>query len=127
MIHAKKLTKVYRTPTSKVVVFENLTLKVDQTRLVTVTEPSGTEKSTLLHLLGDLDRPSAGSVFISNQDIFEWDAKKLARFRNQHIGFVFQFHHLLPEFTVLENAMMPLIIRGAPAMETEAEARKVLE
>jgi lipoprotein-releasing system ATP-binding protein len=74
-----------------------------------------------------LDRPTGGQVIFENTNVFDQNLVQLARFRNRHIGFVFQFHHLLPEFTVLENAMMPRIIRGAPRKETEEEARKILE
>jgi lipoprotein-releasing system ATP-binding protein len=126
MIHAKELTKVYTTPASQIVVFENLTLRVQQGRLVAIVGASGAGKSTLLHLLGGLDRPTRGSVFIGNENIFDWNSVQLANFRNRHIGFVFQFHHLLPEFTALENAMMPRIIHGIPRAEAESEARKIL-
>jgi len=126
MIQAKDLTKIYTTPASQVVVFENLNLLVQQGRLVGVVGPSGAGKSTLLHLLGGLDRPTRGRVFIGNENIFDWNAVELAHFRNRHIGFVFQFHHLLPEFTALENTMMPRLIRGLPPAEAESEARNVL-
>src|SRR6058998_1822332 len=107
MIQTKDLTKIYTTPASEVVVFENLNLQVQQSRLVAIIGPSGAGKSTLLHLLGGLDRPTRGSVLFKNQSIFQWQASQLAQFRNRHVGFVFQFHHLLPEFTALENTMMP--------------------
>ena len=127
MIQAKDLTKIYNTPATQVAVFEGLNLKVQQGRIVAVVGPSGAGKSTLLHLLGGLDRPTRGSVFIGNENIFDWNAEALANFRNRFIGFVFQFHHLLPEFTALENTMMPRIIRGLPRQEVESEARKILE
>lgn len=127
MIDAKDLTKIYITPASQVVVFENLNLRVQQGRMVSIVGPSGAGKSTLLHLLGGLDKPTRGQVFIGNENIFDWDAGQLAQFRNRTIGFVFQFHHLLPEFTALENTMMPRIIRGLPRKEVESDARKILE
>jgi lipoprotein-releasing system ATP-binding protein len=127
MIDAKDLTKVYTTPASQVVVFENLNLRVQQGRMVSIVGPSGAGKSTLLHLLGGLDRPTRGSVFIGNENIFDWDNDRLAQFRNRYVGFVFQFHHLLPEFTALENTMMPRVIRGLPRKEVENDARKILE
>ena len=127
MIQAKDLTKIYSTPASDVVVFENLNLEVGWGRLVGVIGPSGAGKSTLLHLLGGLDRPTRGAVFVNSQNVFAWNGSELASFRNRYVGFVFQFHHLLPEFSALENTMMPRIIRGAPREETEAEARKILE
>jgi len=127
MIRAENLTKVYKTPGSEVIVFENLNLQVTQGSLVAVVGPSGAGKSTLLHLLGGLDKPTSGNVFFKNQNIFEWDVQELAHFRNRHVGFVFQFHHLLPEFTAVENTMMPKLIRGDKTAEVELAARRVLE
>src|SRR5215467_9776037 len=127
MIEARQLTKVYTTTASEVVVFDKLDLHVDRGRIVAVIGPSGAGKSTLLHLIGGLDRPTQGQVLVNGQDIFEMRATDLAKFRNRYVGFVFQFHHLLPEFTALENTMMPRIIRGSSAAENEAEARKILE
>lgn len=127
LVEARDLAKVYRTSASQVIVFENLNFTIPQNRLVALIGPSGAGKSTLLHLLGGLDPPSRGSVFFESKDVFALKPEELARFRNRHIGFVFQFHHLLPEFTVLENAMMPCIIRGTPRAETVEAARKILE
>ena len=127
MIEAKNLTKIYKTPGSQVVVFEDISLDVAAASLVAIIGPSGAGKSTLLHLLGGLDRPTRGDVLFKNESIFQWGAAELARFRNRHVGFVFQFHHLLPEFTALENTMMPKLIRGDARAETEAEARQILD
>ena len=127
MIQARKLTKVYKTPGSEVVVFENLDLEVRQGSLVAIIGPSGAGKSTLLHLLGGLDTPTRGDVLFKNRNIFEWGASELARFRNQHVGFVFQFHHLLPEFTTVENTMMPKLIRAGKPADIEMEARRMLD
>ena len=126
-VAARDLTKVYATSASQVVVFENLNFEIPRNRLVALIGPSGAGKSTLLHLLGGLDRPTKGSVLFDSANVFGLSPVELARFRNRHIGFVFQFHHLLPEFTVLENAMMPCIIRGAPRAETAETARKILD
>jgi lipoprotein-releasing system ATP-binding protein len=127
MIEAKNLTKVYKTPGSQVIVFEDLNLTVERGRLVSIVGPSGAGKSTLLHLFGGLDTPTSGEVLFRNENIFKWNARELARFRNRHVGFVFQFHHLLPEFTTLENTMMPKLIRGESRAETAAAARQILE
>jgi lipoprotein-releasing system ATP-binding protein len=127
LVAARDLTKIYTTPASQVVVFENLNFAIPRNRLVALIGPSGAGKSTLLHLLGGLDRPTRGSVMFDSANVFGLDPMQLARFRNRHIGFVFQFHHLLPEFTVLENAMMPGIIRGAPRAEIAEAAQKILE
>ena len=127
MIEATGLTKVYSTPASQVVVFENLNVNIERGKLVGIIGPSGAGKSTLLHLLGGLDTPTRGTVQFDGKDILNWDPEQLAHFRNKHIGFVFQFHHLLPEFTVLENTMMPMVIRGEPRDVMESAARKILE
>src|SRR5215813_11357208 len=127
MVEARNLTKIYKTPGSQVVVFEDLNLNVERGKVVSIVGPSGAGKSTLLHLLGGLDTPTRGEVFFKNENIFQWSAHALARFRNGHVGFVFQFHHLLPEFTALENAMMPKLIRGDSRTATEAAARQILE
>jgi lipoprotein-releasing system ATP-binding protein len=127
LVEVKNLTKVYATLAAQVVVFEDLNWTIPAGQMVAVIGPSGAGKSTLLHLLGGLDRPTRGSVLFGGGNIFDLNPGQLAEFRNRRIGFVFQFHHLLPEFTVLENAMMPGIIRGAAMEETEASARKILE
>ena len=127
MIEARNLTKIYKTPGSQVVVFEDLNLTVERGRLVSIVGPSGAGKSTLLHMLGGLDTPTRGEVLFKNQDIFRWAGSDLARFRNRHIGFVFQFHHLLPEFTAFENTMMPKLIRGDDRAQTESAARQILD
>jgi lipoprotein-releasing system ATP-binding protein len=127
LIEARNLTKVYKTPGSEVTVFDNLNLEVQRGRLVAVIGPSGAGKSTLLHLVGGLDTPTRGEVFFKSERIFAWGPQELARFRNQHIGFVFQFHHLLPEFTAVENTMMPKLIRGDKPGEIEAGARRMLD
>jgi lipoprotein-releasing system ATP-binding protein len=127
MIQARNLTKIYKAPASEIVVFDNLNLEVKQGRLLAVIGPSGAGKSTLLHLLGGLDTPTRGEVFFKNRNIFEWSASELARFRNRHVGFVFQFHHLLPEFTALENTIMPRLIGGGNQAEIESKGRQVLD
>jgi lipoprotein-releasing system ATP-binding protein len=127
MIEARNLTKIYKTPASQVIVFEEVNLKVTRGKLVSIVGPSGAGKSTLLHLLGALDTPTRGEVLFKNENIFKWTGPALARFRNRHIGFVFQFHHLLPEFTTFENAMMPKLIRGDVRGDAERAARQMLE
>lgn len=127
MIEARSLAKIYKTPASQVVVFEDVNLEVVRGKLVSIVGPSGAGKSSLLHLLGGLDTPTRGEVLFKNENIFQWSAPELARFRNRHVGFVFQFHHLLPEFTAFENTMMPKLIRGDDRAETEATARQILE
>jgi len=127
MIEARNLTKIYKTPASQVTVFEDLNLNVERGRLVSIVGPSGAGKSTLLHMLGALDIPTRGEVLFESENIFKWGPAQLAKFRNRHVGFVFQFHHLLPEFTAFENTMMPRLIRRDNQSETEAAARQILE
>jgi lipoprotein-releasing system ATP-binding protein len=94
--------------------------------MVAIVGPSGAGKSTLLHLLGGLDRPTSGQVLFRGESIFSLSRPELARYRNRHVGFVFQFHHLLPEFTALENASMPMLIRGVRREDAEAASRELL-
>ena len=102
------------------------TLSVREGEIVAIVGPSGVGKSTLLHILGALDRPDEGSVFVDSLDVFSLGDSRLAGLRNAHFGFVFQFHHLLPELTALENVMMPCLIAGLDARESTERARRML-
>ena len=106
------LTRRYRSGESEFAVFEDLHLTVEPGERVAIIGESGAGKSTLLHLLGGLDRPTSGRIFIDSTDITSFDENALADFRNRRVGFVWQIHYLLPEFTALENVAMPLLIRG---------------
>ena len=120
MLIATNLFKNY----SNLRVVNGVSLTVAKGEIVSVTGASGAGKSTLLHILGALDKPDSGSVQIEGTDIFKLNAKKLAQFRNKHLGFVFQFHHLLPEFSAIENVAVPLWIAGKgkkQGMEMAAE------
>ncbi len=125
-LEANNLGKTYTSGKNSVVVFEGLSLEVRQGEMVAIVGRSGVGKSTLLHLLGGLDRPTTGSVKMAEFDIFKVADVDLARFRNREIGFVFQFHHLLPEFNALENVMMPLLINRAPWGEAKRKAEALL-
>ncbi len=107
-------------------VLEGVDLRVESGETVAIVGSSGAGKSTLLHLLGALDRPTSGAVFLGGRDISEVDGDELARMRNRGVGFVFQFHHLLREFTALENVMMPCLIAGRPRRVSEERARALL-
>ncbi len=126
LLAAHALTKVYRGVGEDVTVFQNLNLTINQGEMVAIAGASGVGKSTLLHLLGGLDRPTSGTVSLDNFDIFKNADVELAAFRNRQIGFVFQFHHLLPEFSALENVMMPLLISGKPRSDAEDRALDLL-
>lgn len=127
ILEAVNLTKIYPTPVSDIVIFEGLDLEVEPQDLIAVIGPSGAGKSTLLHLLGGLDRPTSGRVLFGREDIFSLDPVRLAQYRNRHVGFVFQFHHLLPEFSAMENAAMPLLVRGESRDDAMARAGQLLE
>ena len=111
---------------SSVPVLRGIDLEVNEAQIVAIVGSSGVGKSTLLHILGTLDRPSEGSVIIEGTDVFKFDEKKLAEFRNRTVGFIFQFHHLMPEFTALENVMMPGLIAGKPKKKISDDAKSLL-
>lgn len=121
-IRARDLTKVYRSGNSDLVVFSSLNLDVERGEMLALVGESGAGKSTLLHLLGGLDRPSNGTIYYGSKEISGLANSEQADFRNQEIGFVWQIHYLLPEFTALENVMMPLLIRGWPRVKAAPEA-----
>src|SRR5215831_10141788 len=126
LLIAKGLTKTYLSAAGPITVFADLDLEIAEGEMVAIVGPSGAGKSTLLHLLGGLDRPSGGTVRFGEFDIFEPGDVDLARFRNREVGFIFQLHHLLPEFTALENVMMPLLIRRSAPRDARAAARSLL-
>ena len=108
-------------------ILKGISLQIKASEVVSLVGPSGAGKSTLLSILGTLDKPTSGKVFIDNQEIVKMNEKKLAAFRNANIGFVFQFHHLLPEFTALENVFIPALIKGEKLKEAENRAKKLLD
>lgn len=107
-------------------VLDGIDLDIQKGEMLAVVGASGVGKSTLLHILGGLDHPTSGKVSYSGTDIFSMDTDRIAHFRNEHVGFVFQFHHLLPEFSALENVMMPALIRGTDRTRAADSARNVL-
>jgi lipoprotein-releasing system ATP-binding protein len=127
LIQASAVVKGYRTAAGYVPVLQGLDLEVGSGEMLAITGASGVGKSTLLHVLGTLDRPESGRVRLAGEDVFALDEARLRTFRNRAIGFVFQFHHLLPEFTALENVAMPLLIARTPAAEAFARARALLD
>lgn len=108
-------------------VLDNLTLQVDKGQSIGIVGASGSGKSTLLHILGGLDKPTSGRVSLMGQDLSELSQKQLSGLRNRHLGFVYQFHHLLPEFSALENVMMPLLIGKRPKEQARERALLMLE
>ena len=122
LIKAKDLHKSFGT----LEVLKGVNLSVQQGEILAIIGKSGAGKTTLLQILGTLDRPTSGQVFINGEDVFRLGEKDLATFRNRHIGFIFQFHQLLPEFTALENVMMPALIAGESRKESSQRAEQLL-
>lgn len=118
--------KSFITNGNRVDVLRGVYLKIQHGEMVAIVGASGVGKSTLLHVLGTLERPDCGEVLYQGKNIFTYDDERLASFRNETIGFVFQFHHLLPEFNALENTMMPALIKGLNAKEASERAEAIL-
>lgn len=128
VVEAQGLRKVYyQEDGSELPILEGVEFAVAKGEAVAIVGASGTGKSTLLHLLGGLDRPTGGNIRIEGCDLADLSDRDLAVLRNQRIGFVFQFHHLLREFTAIENVMMPLLIAGVDQQKAEQRARELLE
>ena len=123
MLSAKDIHKRY----GPVEVLKGVDIGIKGGEIVSIVGPSGSGKSTLLHILGTLDKPDRGEVFLGDEAISGLQGNKLASFRNKHIGFVFQFHHLLPEFSALENIMMPQMIAGLAPKEAQVRAKALLD
>ena len=121
-IRVRDLSKVYQSGGADLVIFANVSLEVERGEMLALVGESGAGKSTLLHLLGGLDRPSGGAIYYGCTDISGLSDSAQADFRNREIGFVWQIHYLLPEFTAQENVMMPLLIRGEPRALAASEA-----
>ncbi|HZQ18829.1 MAG TPA: ABC transporter ATP-binding protein [Terriglobales bacterium] len=127
VLRVEGLTKVFRSGASELVLFENLSFEVAQGEMLAIVGSSGAGKSTLLHILGAVDKPSGGDVYCAKFRLNSLSDEAAANFRNREIGFVWQFHYLMPEFTALENVAMPLLMRGTPKADAETDARRWLE
>ena len=123
MIQTQAITKRF----DRLQILKGIDIEVQDREIVAIVGPSGAGKTTLLQIVGTLDRPDSGHVFIDGVDPFTLSERRMAAFRNQHIGFVFQFHRLLPEFTALENVMIPALIARDSAQEAERKARELLD
>ena len=126
LVEVQQLYKTYGNGAKRVEVLRGIDLAFFLGERVAIVGASGVGKTTLLHILGTLDRPTSGKVLYEKKDIFTLNEKELAYFRNREIGFVFQFHHLLPEFTALENTMMPCLIQGMSKKEGASRAESIL-
>jgi lipoprotein-releasing system ATP-binding protein len=127
LIRIENLAKVYNSGDSAVVVFKDLGLQVDAADQVAIIGPSGAGKSTLLHLIAGLDSPTSGKIFYREKEITKLAEPERSAFRNREVGYVWQQHHLLPEFTAEENVMMPLLIGGTPRPKARVKARACLD
>ncbi|MBQ3244057.1 MAG: ABC transporter ATP-binding protein [Bacteroidaceae bacterium] len=122
MIEIKDLKKKF----GNLEVLKGVNLKIEKGEVISIIGPSGAGKTTLLQLIGTLDKPTSGTILFNGEDLSKMGSNKLSTFRNKHIGFVFQFHQLLPEFTALENITIPALIAGRKRKEAEAEAMELL-
>lgn len=128
ILNAENIQKSYAMgKASELKVLKGLDIQINQGEIVAITGPSGVGKSTLLHILGILDRPTNGKVILDDVDAFSMGDQQLAKFRNQKIGFVFQFHHLLPEFSAVENVAMPALIARSSKKEAFERASQLLD
>jgi len=127
VIKTENLFKQYGYGTNSITVLKDISICINKGEIVSVMGPSGAGKSTLLHIIGCLDTFQGGSVQILNQDISPFSYDELSGFRNQHIGFIFQMHNLMPEFTALENVMMPLLIKRHSYSKAKSKAYELLE
>ena len=126
VIDCRQVTRTYNEGPEKLTIFSDISLEVAAGETVAIVGSSGAGKTTLLNLLGGLDRPSSGQISICGQDIHRLSEAGRARFRNRHLGFVYQFHHLLPEFPALENVMMPCVLGGMAVNRAREKATALL-
>jgi lipoprotein-releasing system ATP-binding protein len=126
LLTCTNLSKEFSEGTNKITVLDDVSFSIAKGEQLAIVGSSGSGKSTLLHLLGALDLPTRGQVLFEQQDIYRFSAKQQAQFRNQSLGFVYQFHHLLPEFSALENVAMPLLIANQPVKLAEKKAAQML-
>ncbi len=126
LIAAVDVQKSFRTEAGELQVLKDINFSIKEGEMVSITGASGAGKSTLMHILGALDRPTAGKILFRAVDVFSMDESSLAIFRNRSIGFVFQFHHLLPEFNALENTMLPGLISNKPYADVQKKAQDLL-
>ena len=123
MIRAENIVKSF----GNLTVLKGVTIELPEKKVVAIVGPSGAGKTTLLQILGTLSNPDSGNVYIKGENVFALKDKHLARFRNQHIGFVFQFHHLLPEFTALENVCIPALIAKKSMVDAQKRGKELLD
>lgn len=126
LLHCQHITKYYQEGSQRTQVLKDVSFSMQAGELVAIVGSSGSGKSTLLHVLGGLDQPTSGEVFIQNQSLQKINGNQLAQLRNQYLGFVYQFHHLMADFSALENVMMPMLIGKQNKSEAQDRAEKML-
>jgi lipoprotein-releasing system ATP-binding protein len=127
LLACRNVTKIYREGTVETQVLKGVSFSLNHGELAAIVGASGSGKSTLLHVLGALDTPNSGEVEVLGQSLVSLNQNQQAKFRNQHVGFIYQFHHLLADFSALENVAMPLLIGGMKAAQAQAEAKSMLQ
>lgn len=129
MLEARNVHKIYHHAPNRLHVLKGINLKIEEADVLAIVGPSGAGKSTLLHILGGLDQPSEGQVVFDDQDVYRLNDKQRAKIRNEKIGFIFQFYHLLPEFTALENVILPALVhaKGGDMKSLKARGAELLE
>ena len=127
LLRCENLSKFYQEGDNRVQILKNINLTIDSGELVAIVGSSGSGKSTLLHMLGGLDTPSEGGVWIKEQSLLNLSDSELAKLRNRHLGFVYQFHHLMADFSALENVMMPMLIQRIAKSEAQDRAAAMLQ
>ncbi len=127
ILKSNSLAKIFDDGTEQILVLNQVNMSINAGDRIAITGPSGSGKSTLLHLLGGLERPTQGHVEVMGNNWFDLSEKKRCQLRNRHFGFVYQFHHLLPEFTAFENIAMPLLLAGRKTSEIEEEVHAMLK
>ena len=127
MLHLENISKVYRTDTIETLALNTINLKIEKGEFLSIMGPSGCGKSTLLNIMGLIDEPSEGRVVVANQTVADYNSKATARFRNQHLGFIFQSFHLINDLSVLDNVELPLLYRKVNSKERRRLAEEALE
>ncbi|ATZ74125.1 lipoprotein-releasing system ATP-binding protein LolD [Idiomarina sp. X4] len=127
LLHCSGLSKTYQDGDNQVNVLKSVDFSISAGEMVAIVGASGSGKSTLLHILGGLEKPTTGELMFNDQDMTSWSSDKLSSWRNSNLGFVYQFHHLLPEFSALENVAMPLLIAGEKSKNAKQTAQTLLE
>lgn len=126
-IKTENLKKIYKTEEGYVEALKGINIEIEKGKMIAIMGPSGSGKSTFLHLLGGIDKPTEGKIFIKGKDLYKMSEKEIAHFRNKNLGFVFQFHYLLPEFTAIENVAIPAIISQKSEKEAIKKAKNILK